>query len=291
MTLYKYVVADRTDILERGLVRFTHPNALNDLAELRPAFGQIFTADYADHALDKERIVKKAYEECPESVRQTFTPAAFEEFTLAQLASKEGKIELGKALNIVNAFAPELRTLMYKSFDQMIGVLSLSETWDNAPMWAHYADQHKGFVIGFDDSHEYFHRMRSDKDEFYHLRQVVYTDASIEIRSFSDLSSGTRIFLTKDKSWANEREWRMLVPLSDADEVKSQSNDPVHLFHLPGSTVESVIIGVRASDDLTSKLARILHGSTSLAHVKMLQAVVDDDRGGLRLIPSIPKTS
>jgi hypothetical protein len=211
-------------------------------------------------------------------VRQTFTPAAFEEFALAKLASEEGRMEFGKALDTVNSFASKLRAMMYKSFDQMIGILSLSETWDNAPMWAHYANQHKGFVIGFDGSNEYFHRRR-------------YEDAPTEVPSFSDLNSGTKIFLTKDKSWANEREWRMLAPLPDASVLTGQSNDPVHLFHLPGSTIQSVIIGARASDELTSSIARILHGSTSLAHVKMLQSVVDDDRGGLRLVPSISTTS
>lgn len=287
MILYKYVVADRTDILEKGLIRFTHPSALNDLAELRPAFGQVFTAGYAAQRLDIQSIVTRAYEDSPELVRQTFTPAAFMQFALDKLASNEGVMEFGKALGMVNSFAGPLRTLLHNKFDEMVGVLSLSETWDNAPMWAHYADQHKGFVIGFDDSHEYFHRRRSDKDELYHLRQVVYVDAPTDPVSFSDLGSGTQIFLTKDKSWSYEREWRMLVQLSDASIITGQVNDPVHLFHLPGSLVQSVIIGVRTPDDLRIKITKIIAGNPSLAHVEILQAVVDDDRGGLRLIPGV----
>ena len=36
------------------------------------------------------------------------------------------------------------------------GVLSLSRTNDSLLMWAHYADSHRGFVLGLDETHPFF---------------------------------------------------------------------------------------------------------------------------------------
>lgn len=38
---------------------------------------------------------------------------------------------------------------LYTGFDENIGVLSLSEKCDDLLMWAHYAQNHKGLVVGF----------------------------------------------------------------------------------------------------------------------------------------------
>jgi len=36
MSIYKYVIADRIDILENSRIRFTQPSALNDPFEMQP---------------------------------------------------------------------------------------------------------------------------------------------------------------------------------------------------------------------------------------------------------------
>src|SRR4051812_41810598 len=120
MTLYKYLIPDRTDILERELVRFTHPSALNDLAELRPRFGRLLTMDQVLHGIDRERIASEAYKSSSELVRQAFSPSAFRQFVLDKLASDEGQDVISTGLSLLNDFAPRLRATMYKSFDQLV---------------------------------------------------------------------------------------------------------------------------------------------------------------------------
>ena len=39
-----------------------------------------------------------------------------------------------------------------------LGVLSLSARSDSSVMWSHYADSHRGFLIGFSTEHEFFPR-------------------------------------------------------------------------------------------------------------------------------------
>lgn len=43
MTLYKYVTAERIDVLQNGLIRFTQASALNDPWDMRPHVERLIT--------------------------------------------------------------------------------------------------------------------------------------------------------------------------------------------------------------------------------------------------------
>jgi hypothetical protein len=90
-----------------------------------------------------------------------------------------------------------------------IGVLSLSRQYDNALMWSHYADYHKGFVVGFryskpDDLQEYVEATTAESLIPYKVEyskdKPVYTPSSNDF----DMS----ILLTKDDVWSYENEER-----------------------------------------------------------------------------------
>ncbi|WP_206208233.1 DUF2971 domain-containing protein [Xanthomonas oryzae] len=80
---------------------------------------------------------------------------------------------------------------------------------------------HTGFVLELDPEHPYFNARRTDQDEFGHLRQVRYRDVRPSA-SLIDLD-GTEMFLVKSKEWSYEREWRILRPLKDAQNVVNAS--------------------------------------------------------------------
>ena len=48
MVFYKYVSAERIDILQNRLIRFTQPNAMNDPFEARPYFYPEISSDRRD---------------------------------------------------------------------------------------------------------------------------------------------------------------------------------------------------------------------------------------------------
>lgn len=56
----------------------------------------------------------------------------------------------------------ELAALFYglekdsSQFNDDTAIFCMSQVWDSILMWAHYADSHKGFVVGFDMSHPFF---------------------------------------------------------------------------------------------------------------------------------------
>jgi hypothetical protein len=69
MTLYKYLTADRADILELGLNRYTQPVYLNDPFEMTPHFAGLFS----DKALMKQ-LKGKARKEAVENAIKSLPP-------------------------------------------------------------------------------------------------------------------------------------------------------------------------------------------------------------------------
>ncbi|WP_349918186.1 DUF2971 domain-containing protein [Aeromonas veronii] len=90
-----------------------------------------------------------------------------------------------------------------------VGVLSLSRQYDNALMWSHYADYHKGFVVGFryskpEDLQEYVEDPIAESLIPY---KVEYSkDKPVYTLSSNDFDMS--VLLTKDDIWKYEAEER-----------------------------------------------------------------------------------
>ncbi len=300
MKLFKYVVPERVDVLEKRLVRFTHPRALNDLFELRPSFDRILEREEAQRHLEENppdfaeiaRMgAEKAYTELPASVRSTVSLAELEDICRERLFSEEGAQALdvfsALSLDMLNSLTPKLRTKIYDDLDEKIGVLSLTESWNNEPMWAHYAGNHTGFLIEFDAGQLFVDQRRSSEAVPYRLHKVEYKDHPGVPRSFRQIWDSASIFLTKQSRWAYEQEYRMLAPLADATTTITLPDDVVHLYSIPPEAIRSVTFGVRSTEALVRKVRGIVErAGSSLRHLGLKRAVVDDDLGSLRLIPA-----
>src|SRR5438477_617377 len=92
----------------------------------------------------------------------------------------------------------EIRFTQPDAFNENVGILSLSEIHNNEPMWAHYADDHKGLVLCFDEQHSFFNRRRSENDEFYFVRKVRYSDGPPLSLATVD---GDALLVTKASQW------------------------------------------------------------------------------------------
>lgn len=56
----------------------------------------------------------------------------------------------------VTSYVTVLQEALLTTDRRSIGMLCLTEKEDNLLMWSHYAQNHEGFVIGFDTDHEFF---------------------------------------------------------------------------------------------------------------------------------------
>jgi Protein of unknown function (DUF2971) len=311
MSLYKYLMPDRVDVLKNRSIRFTQHMALNDPFEMKPFFELLaedaimkqlfcfggedtwnagfdmgyslitmvfdemkkhFPDEASKHEIDKIWNGLPSYQSLKEQTKQE------------QPEFLDGLVELAKQR------MPELRNVIFTSFNESIGVLSLTQKCDDILMWAHYAQNNKGFVIEFDDSHEFFNQPMDSGGLSGCLHKVVYSEDRPNRDSMLDMSPSD-IFLLKSEKWKDEEEWRMLQSLEngqmlekDGVAILDDEGQPIYLFSLPPSCITGVIFGSRMSQENKSKIMHVL-STDDYSHVKKYQAVLDDRKFKLNIIP------
>ena len=284
MNLYKYVAPYLTSVLQNGLIRFTPPARFNDPFEMRPYYkaladehdvNQVLAEQSMEDILNDE--LKLAYADVSDDVRR-LVPVEFLSFFAGAIAP----LAVEAMPDLLDAFTAGFRKPLTEGFNEHIGVLSLTEKADNLLMWAHYAQQHTGFVIEFDANDLFFHQRRSKADEFGYLRKVKYSMNRPNVVLTKVTSA--EMFLTKSKDWRYEQEWRMLRPLKDATEVRVIEEESIHLYQIPGSCITKVIVGARMPEEKRRSIRSIISNNTELAHVKIFEAVLDEQQFKLNLV-------
>lgn len=286
MTLFKYICPERMDVIRNLEIRFTQPDALNDPFELQPHFDTLIAeadvlANLSESPVDLRPMVKQAYELIPElqAIPLDFAMRAVEEFMSTEDARQATAEGLRMFLKSMRDGAPGLRQVIHRAFNENIGILSLSEIADNELMWAHYADSHKGLVLGFDEQHPFFERRRTKNDEFYFIRKVRYSDDPPVSLATID---GDALLITKGRKWSYEREWRMLVPLRDAPRLVPVAGDTVYLFAFPADALQLVILGINTASDTEAEVTNLL-STPELRHIKIGRAIPDLESRAIKI--------
>jgi Protein of unknown function (DUF2971) len=288
--LYKYVRPERIDIIENLELRFTQPGALNDPFELRPRFEGIISeaealAKMSESPVDLELVLRQAYGILPAEARAKLPFEAVATIVSSYLATDQAREAMSSTiltvLGLLRDGATRIRDDIYAALNNNIGILSLSEVLDDALMWAHYADNHRGMVIGFDQTHTFFNRRRSQNDEFYHLRRVLYAEVAPATSLVEH--EGDAIFVTKGEQWAYEREWRMLAPLTSATRSLMVAEDVVYLYAFPPEAFATVILGAKAGYTLEASIQNLVSTRTALRHVHISRAVLDHENQRVRV--------
>lgn len=90
-----------------------------------------------------------------------------------------------------------------------MGIASLSEVNDHEPMWAHYADQFRGFCVQYNMS-----RLLKGLDSSVAITRMMYSEKEpVLLRDNSTSIDRARLCLSsKTVRWASEREWRIFLP-------------------------------------------------------------------------------
>ncbi len=113
------------------------------------------------------------------------------------------------------------------------GVLSLSESNRSLLMWAHYASQHKGIVVGFED--DFLAHVEIDdtaKKKMIHTPfpiKISYDTSRFDLLEFKTSgkniqeiakSLAIKLLTTKSDDWIYEKEHRYIAPIGIADHIK-----------------------------------------------------------------------
>lgn len=256
LRLFKYFPPERVDVLRSGRICFSSPLNLNDPFELKPPIQLFESAEEMAAALSVkiDREMQSNPPDLPPDLSPELKGINREQF----VELLRGKVQ-DRIPDLIARLMPAVEEgieRFYSSADKRIGVLCLTEFPDNLLMWAHYAGAHAGFVVEFDPSHSFFNQQRSDVDELRYLRPIIYSSERpiLTLSTARDIST----LLTKSTHWEYEKEWRMMVDLNDASEIKVVGDNAYHLFGFPRESIRSVILGCRMSESVKHDICQAL---------------------------------
>lgn len=236
--LYKYLPSARVDVLRNLKIRFSPFESLNDPFEALPLF---------DHK-DRQYIIDELVN-------------AFEAGLLKD-KNHDGKYK-GFVFDVVKVLrqkiendhlSPEvLGREMMKNIEEQIGILSLSRTESSLLMWSHYAENGKGFVLGFDSGNSFFGKGNGvDRPVAvtYSEKRRVFDISEHDIRNHENIP---KIFSRKPLEWAYEEEERFirLFDFCDGDVDTGKMDDfgrKIILTGLPIDAIKRVFIGYRTEE-------------------------------------------
>lgn len=276
VSLFRYLPPARLDVLLTQSVRYSQPAALNDPFEGKPYYTGFasraqMTATYAGHY---EKIVREQYRSLSDELQDQVT---LKDFSILMEHMREEVY--GVFTQVESEFVPAINATMNCNFAAKTGVLCFSEVNDSQLMWSHYADNHRGFVVEFDECHPYFTQRGVSQDELWQLHKVKYSDHRPQTTAIElDFDA---IFLTKHSSWSYECEWRDFKRLNTAKIVIEAKPLPIYMFELPASAIRSVTLGAMMDADSKNRIRVALTGNERLQHLQIFDAVLDERDYGL----------
>jgi hypothetical protein len=277
-SLFKYFGPERADVLLTRALKFTPLGEFNDPFEGRPNFQGFATEGTTKRLFDEHlpQILLEGYDSLPVSARNALSKEEYLGHMLP--AMQAGYPELFASLETL---AQHVVQGIPERLNQSMGALCLSEVPDSLLMWAHYGVSHSGFALELDAHHPYFHQQKTENDELRHIRRVLYRD-SRPAGPITELD-GWEVFLVKSSHWSYEREWRMFMAFSDADQIIEFPPSKTHLYKIPSEAIRGVVLGARASQQLRDTIATAISGSRDLSHLRVRSADPDQAEFVLRL--------
>jgi uncharacterized protein YbgA (DUF1722 family) len=130
--------------------------------------------------------------------------------------------------------------------EELYRICSFSECCDSILMWTHYADESKGFCVGYN-----LKELNNDLTEL--LLPVRYNDSLIEVDDtfFGGKEPNKSLHINsltlKSTDWNYEKEWRLLL--------LAENNEKMQKVQLP--TPKEIILGLNISRENQDKLLDI----------------------------------
>jgi hypothetical protein len=259
MLVYKYTSSDAGKlIIENNSLRFSQIEVLNDPFELQPSFD-----------LYKKSI--KGF------VRNGFESRAvdFNSMTFIEQESWIQKV----AKPSIDALTENLKEFL---------VLSLTKKRENLLMWSHYANSHRGLVIGFDYDNPFFNGIKPNVSIAYEVkyskkRPAFFDYNRIRVRD-APKEEIINLLLTKSLWWEYEEEIRMFAHPSAATNVKKNENGlDIYLFDFPKECLKQIIFGSLMKSDEKREIAEITN--SLYPNIELLEAIPSETEFALRFKP------
>lgn len=213
-TLYRYKYRDinpgNLKIITEGTLRFSSPLDFNDPFDSAPAYCR--------------KSILELYQRRPDLLKRIGDAQGL---SPAKRLMKKGRY-IHNALKVVESGE------YGRAFMSTVGAFCVSRNPCNPLMWAHYADDHKGFLVEF--------RVFMDPPDRDHDRMIPLPVSYSDKRPILDWAASQAdingYLLTKSTDWAYEEEERMLATVEGPGFYEYSRQLYLH----------SVTAGVRVSD-------------------------------------------
>jgi hypothetical protein len=279
--MFKYMSEKVAPLFAKTLrVRFTQPFDLNDPFEFRPFMDFEGTADSVRDVVEARlgemfgtadgilNVMAKLQATDPNYPKLVVPIEVFRKLLANNPPLKQkfmAAMEEHKANVLDNAKMAVLWESKWETFrqalGQALGIFSVTEDPTQPLMWSHYASQHYGVAVEFDERHPWFSQKTGPSDDIRHLVQVSYVQ-NPHPRTWKQVS-GTDMLYTKNAEWSYEREWRIIRPLQDGADVGAG----IVCFDVPPDAIRSIIFGWRATSALQNEIRASVAANPALSHV------------------------
>lgn len=96
---------------------------------------------------------------------------------------------------------------------------------------------------------------------------TIGPDGNLKLREEADI-----FFRSKSSHWSYEKEWRQFFPLKESEQITTKDGTALYFQKLPPKAIQTVILGMRCSPELTKEIKGILKQS-KFRHVLLQRAV------------------
>ncbi|MFH1931728.1 MAG: DUF2971 domain-containing protein [Pseudomonadota bacterium] len=206
-------------------------------------------------------INKKIWVAKPESLNDPFdckikfAPPEIHSEAFSKYLNRTGR-STGNRQSDYETFLEGLQKFREKAINNF-GVFCMSQINYNILMWSHYANQHKGFCIGFVRKND---NLLGDITK---TQPVEYDCNYPEVDPLDenggyDHSSFRKMLFTKAKDWEYEKEWRLVYDEGDREE-------PLR------ADISSIIFGLRVPEGHKATIRNILADQPNIRYQQAIE--------------------
>lgn len=252
--LYKYCDQDGIKIIESLELKLPYVSQVNDPLECLPLF----------YCPDDNSAIEKRYLSVLK--RRNMHPSADYKQNLE-------KGEIHKKL-------AESSLKFQKDWNHKNCLLSVSKTARNTVMWAHYADKHKGVVIGIDFDNIF---PETNREIGILMDPVKYSEQRPKINILTDFNESPEAYektvLIKSTEWKYEREFRTIFLVDHLEILRRQGlahlkdfkGKKTWFLRLNPESIREIIFGLYTEEGLKLAIRKLIERA-ELQHVKLYQA-------------------
>ncbi len=294
--LYRYMRADHAlSMIKDPWLKITPPIQLNDVYELtaRPSRKQSRLMIYLImEEKDSRTQLANTYNEYRRLASKRTDFQRIKESDLVGMMRKHP----GWWRKFVRIYLEAINTQLALNFVRMVsschGLACFTENPWNQLMWAHYADQYKGVVIGFDTKIQFFKENRL-KRVIYSTQRAVLPGLRLKLSrshppprppaprwarvNFLSGPGMEKVVRTKSVHFAYEKEWRICALLANC----RKRIRGMFFRRIPRSCIKEIIIGSRCDSHYRDSILR--YARKHLPKVEVKEITRDPASYGLRV--------